>query len=47
MKEINLLKRIFDRKHCHNKKHYGANIISFDPPLAVCTKCGKKVIPKN
>lgn len=41
---IRFLKKLLKLDICHNKKHYGANIISIDPPVAVCTKCGKKVI---
>jgi len=38
-----IFKRIFDPVFCYNKNHYGAKIISIDPELSICTKCGKKV----
>jgi len=47
MKMIKLFKEIFKTDECHNKKHYGAKIISFEPPISICTKCGKKVISKR
>ena len=43
MKLKMMLVKLFKTDECHNKKHYGANIISIEPPIAVCTKCGKKV----
>jgi hypothetical protein len=43
----NFFKKIFDKKYCHNKKHYGADIKSIDPPISICTTCGKEVIIKQ
>jgi len=40
----NIFRKIKNPDICYNKKHYGADIISFDPIESRCTTCGKKVL---
>ena len=45
---MKLFKKIFRRMLnpdiCWNKKHYGADIVSFNPPESKCQTCGKRVL---